>query len=96
MSEYDNKFECAGQQIGKMVDEKNKAYGNSFFNAGNVLRSLYPYGIDVSQYDDMLAVVRVVDKLFRIATAKDAFGESPWKDIAGYGILGACRADGLS
>jgi hypothetical protein len=36
----------------------------------------------------MLAVTRIVDKLFRIATDKDAFGENPFKDIAGYGILG--------
>ena len=41
------------------------------------------------QYTDMLAVVRIFDKLFRIATRKDAFGESPFKDIAGYGLLGA-------
>jgi hypothetical protein len=36
----------------------------------------------------MLAITRIVDKLFRIATKKDAFGENPFKDIAGYGILG--------
>ena len=41
----------------------------------------------------MLAVVRIVDKLFRIATDKDAFGESPFKDIAGYGILGVANAE---
>ena len=32
----------------------------------------------------MLAITRVVDKLFRIANRKDAFGENPWQDIAGY------------
>jgi hypothetical protein len=36
----------------------------------------------------MLAITRVIDKLFRIATKKDAFGESPWRDICGYAILG--------
>lgn len=40
----------------------------------------------------MLAITRIVDKLFRIATDKDAFGESPFKDIAGYGILGLANA----
>ena len=39
----------------------------------------------------MLAITRIVDKLFRIATKKDAFGESPFKDIAGYGILGVAN-----
>lgn len=41
--------------------------------------------------DDMLAVVHNVDKLFRIAHSKHAFGESPYRDIAGYGLLGALR-----
>lgn len=35
----------------------------------------------------MLAIVRVFDKMMRIATDKDAFGEDPWRDIAGYAIL---------
>ena len=39
----------------------------------------------------MLAVTRVVDKLFRIANRRDAFGENPWQDIAGYGILGTAN-----
>ena len=39
----------------------------------------------------MLAITRVVDKLFRIANKKDAFGENPWQDIAGYGILGTAN-----
>ena len=43
------------------------------------------------QYGDMLAITRIIDKLFRVATKKDAFGESPFKDIAGYGILGAAN-----
>jgi len=40
-------------------------------------------------------VVRVIDKLFRIAQrgvdGKDLGGESPWRDVTGYGILGAAR-----
>ena len=74
-----------------MVDEKNRAYGDSFARAGNVLREMYPDGVTPDQYDDMLAVVRIIDKLFRIATDRDALGESPFRDIAGYGLLGAGR-----
>ena len=79
------------QEIGALVEEKNKAYGDSFARSGEVLRILYPDGIRPEQYDDMLGVVRVIDKLFRIATDRDAFGENPWQDIAGYGILGVAR-----
>jgi hypothetical protein len=35
----------------------------------------------------MLALIRIIDKLFRIATSKDSFKEDPYADIAGYCIL---------
>jgi hypothetical protein len=80
-------FEEVGAEIGRLTDEKNKCYGDSFSKSGNLLKELFPNGIPVEKYDDMLYIVRVIDKLFRIATNKDAFGENPAKDIAGYSIL---------
>jgi len=82
------RYEGVGKKIGKLVDEKNEAYGDSFNQSGKILEVLYPEGVTPNQYRDMLAVVRVIDKLFRIANKKDAFGESPWRDIAGYALLG--------
>ncbi len=80
-------YEEIGRTIGALVDEKNKAYGSSFQFAGEILKVLYPDGIRPDQYPDMLYITRVIDKLFRIATSKDAFGENPAQDIAGYSIL---------
>ena len=77
-----------GNEIGKLVAEKNEAYGDSFGQACKILEVLYPKGIQTHQYRDALAVTRVIDKLFRLANKGDAFGESPWKDICGYAILG--------
>jgi hypothetical protein len=85
------RYERIGLEVGKLVAEKQVAYGDSFGRAGNVLREMYPDGIRPDQYDDMLAIVRIVDKLFRIANRKDAFGESPGRDIAGYGTLIAAK-----
>jgi len=82
-------YETIGKTIGALVDEKQAAYGDSFGKSGDVLRILYPKGVPPEKYNDMLAIVRIVDKLFRIATDASAFGESPYKDIAGYGILGS-------
>lgn len=81
-------FEEIGRKVGKLVDEKNAAYGNSFAKAGDFLRLCYPCGISPEQYDDALCLVRMFDKQMRIATDKDAFGETPYKDISGYGLLG--------
>lgn len=74
--------------IGDLTAEKNTAYGDSFYVSGQILGLLYPDGVQPEQYGDMLAVARIIDKLGRIATRKDAFGESPFKDIAGYGLIG--------
>ncbi len=86
--EEKGKYEKLAERIGKLVENKNAAYGNSFNEAGNFLKLLYPDGIKPEQYADMLCVVRLFDKMKRIATRKDAFGESPYQDIVGYGLLG--------
>ena len=75
-------------RIGDIVERKNAAYGDSFAKAGPFLRLLYPDGLRPGQFDDALAIVRIFDKLQRIAAGGDHFGESPYDDIAGYGILG--------
>ena len=75
------------RSIAATVAEKNVAYGDSFERSGEVMAILYPNGIPLAQMGDALAVVRVLDKLFRIASDRDAFGESPWRDIAGYALL---------
>jgi hypothetical protein len=80
-------YKTTGENIGALVEEKNKAYGDSFAKCGEFLKLLYPNGVKVDQYSDMLALVRVFDKQMRIATDKDALGESPWRDIGGYAIL---------
>lgn len=80
-------FEETGKVIGQLVDVKNAKYGDSFSKCGGILRILYPDGINLEQYDDVLTVCRILDKLFRVATDKDALGESPYTDIAGYCIL---------
>jgi hypothetical protein len=85
----DGKFEKFASEIGKVVDQKNRAYGNSFAEAGEFLKILYPSGIPLESYNDALTLTRIFDKLKRIATNNDPFGEDPFFDIAGYAILGA-------
>lgn len=65
-------FSELGCQIGKLVDEKNAAYGNSFAKCGDFLKLLYPDGIRPDQYEDALCLVRIFDKQMRIATDKNA------------------------
>jgi hypothetical protein len=81
-------YEEIGKKIGRLVESKNTAYGNSFGESFKILKVLYPNGVKPEQYRDMLATIRIIDKLFRIAYNKGYNGESPWSDIVGYGILG--------
>jgi hypothetical protein len=81
-------FEELGRLVGKLVEEKNKSYGSSFDKGGIFLKLLYPNGVKPEQYTDMLCIIRLFDKLIRVATSKDAFGESPYRDLAGYSLLG--------
>jgi hypothetical protein len=76
------------KQIVKLLEEKEQAYGNAFDKTDQFLKLLYPEGVSVHQYSDMLFVVRIFDKMMRIANNKKAFNEEPFKDITGYGLLG--------
>lgn len=79
-------YEKIGKEIGSLVDQKNKAYDSAFDKAGNILKVLFPDGIKPEQYTDMLAMVRILDKLFRIANDKNAFSEDPYLDLCGLTI----------
>uniref|UniRef100_A0A6M3XQJ2 Uncharacterized protein n=1 Tax=viral metagenome TaxID=1070528 RepID=A0A6M3XQJ2_9ZZZZ len=84
-------YKDLGIEVGELVDKKQKAYGNSFSKGADILKILYPDGVNPKEYTDMLSMIRIIDKLFRIATQKEAFGESPYRDIAGYGLLGVMK-----
>jgi len=89
-----DKYIKKGEEIGRLVTEKQIAYGDSFTQSGKVLNILYPDGMNAAQMEDALTIIRIVDKLFRIATHyEDKMQESPYQDIAGYAILAAVRAD---
>lgn len=86
-------FQQIADEIGKLTSEKQVAYGDSFNQCGEFLMLLYPNGIPVEKYTDVLCLARMFDKMKRIAARKDAFGESPYRDIAGYALLGISKDD---
>lgn len=87
-----NRHEIA-HAVADLVNRKQEQYGDSFGKSETVLKTLYPNGIPPEQLRSALTVVRVVDKLFRIATNNDPTGESPWRDIVGYGLLELSREE---
>lgn len=83
-------YEDTAKAIGNLVAEKQLQYGDSFGNAGKILRVLYPDGISFDQMEDALVVVRIVDKLFRVAN-NNMGEEDAFQDITGYGLLAVVR-----
>jgi len=89
------KYETLGKQVGKVVDDKQIKYGDSYGKSEAILKALYPNGITPDQYKDLLFIVRVNDKLSRIATSNDKDGENPAMDIAGYSLLKMAQKENL-
>lgn len=88
-SSFEKLLSTRSKKLLDLLIEKNRAYGNSFDVAPQQLRILFPRGIKPEQYEAVLYITRVLDKLMRIATDNDAFGEDPSQDIAGYSQLRA-------
>lgn len=75
-------------EIGNLTADKNEAYGNSAASVGAILKILYPLGIPPEAYGNAMLIVRILDKVSRIANGAPGF-----RDIGGYGVLGALIND---
>lgn len=94
------KFENAGIELGKLVDSKQEAYGDSVqvqWEVTQVLLKQYEtddpvehYLIPKSLMQHLLLITRIGDKINRIVSNPDGdkMDESPYGDISGYGLLG--------
>ena len=91
MTNKNNIFSQLGDAVGDLVHDKQRAYGDSFGRSGECLRQMFPDGIKPHQYDDLLTIARILDKLFRLANDPSAFDENPYRDIVGYALLGMNR-----
>ena len=81
------KYEEKALEIAQLVGTKNKAYGDSLSKIGQILELLYGNSISKERYNDLHIVVRILDKLSRIASGdKEAFEEDPFEDICGYSL----------
>lgn len=96
------KYELEGKNLGRLVDEKQAAYGDSIAQTEKLMQvflSRYEegntYKIPKSLLNHILLQVRIIDKQNRIFSnpAGDLMAESPYKDIAGYGLLGNRKSE---
>jgi hypothetical protein len=88
-------YEQLGQEIGRLVATKQAQYGESFTVAPKILALLYPNGVQPKDYGTLLAVVRILDKLKRVATQHESDSEDHWRDVCGYALLMLARQEGV-
>jgi hypothetical protein len=73
------------KELATLLIGKEAAYGNAFNNSAEILKLLYPEGVLVEDYKNLLYITRILDKLGRISNNDKT--EDPFQDIAGYSIL---------
>jgi hypothetical protein len=82
----EGQYTRTGREIGQLVDKKNAQYGDAINVTGDFLKLLFPNGIQPENYNNVAVLVRVFDKMKRIANGNQG-EENAWRDICGYGLL---------
>jgi len=82
-----NGFYDIASELAEMLTNKNRKYGDSYARMAHVLPIFYPDGVPGNHLLDAVFILRIIDKLMRIASAQSDDEEDPVADIAGYAIL---------
>jgi hypothetical protein len=80
-------LEEIAREVALLVEDKQAQYGDAFGKSEQILKVLYPDGVKPEDYQNLLTITRIVDKLFRLATNNGNDREDPWRDICGYSLL---------
>jgi hypothetical protein len=80
-------LEEIAREVALLVEDKQAQYGDAFGKSEQILKVLYPNGVKPEDYQNLLTITRIVDKLFRLATNNGNDREDPWRDICGYSLL---------
>jgi hypothetical protein len=78
--------------IAEVVQIKGEAYGDALSSTTLCLDALYPEGMNGDDYANAALIIRILDKLKRIATNNENAGENPWLDVAGYALRAVYNA----
>jgi len=89
-----DRFLDLGNGIGELLAEKRRAYGDNFERSVRFIADLYPKGVPPEAYPQLLPLIRMLDKISRVAQiSQDRTGsfkeglKDAWRDMAGYSVL---------
>lgn len=87
---FENELKIKAKEVAEIVIEKNRKYGDSIHKTIAILKILYPNGISKERYVNLLTIVRMLDKLSRLANNDKNDDEDPITDLIGYSLLRSC------
>lgn len=84
-----------GLEVADLVAARNETYGNSIGKSAEILAVIWPDGIPPEAIPWAHYVIRIVDKLNRIAAAPEKLEvvRDAFVDIAGYGLCALSDLD---
>ena len=89
-----NDVRSVASDVAVIVEEKNKEYDSAFEKVSKILFILFPNGIPTNKYHDAAILIRVLDKVCRIANTNDkGVKKDAWLDICGYALLRLSEGD---
>ena len=77
--------EDTAKELCALLEEKEKRYGRAYLDVPKMLQILYPNGVRPQEYNTLLTITRILDKIYRLSNNDTT--EDPWLDIAGYAFL---------
>ncbi len=60
------------KKFGDVIDGKDRSNGDNSARVANMMRELYPDGIQPDQYDEVLGMARILDKLSSVTSQEGA------------------------
>ena len=78
-------FENIAKQVVDAVQRGNKETGNCITETTKVIRILFPNGIPSGKEQDEAIIVRILDKMFRIANAQGNTS-AIWQELTAYAL----------
>lgn len=90
----DSQYHTIAEGVAELVLQKQKEYGNGVLRSNRMMLQLFPDGIPAAKYRDAFTLVRLMDKISKIAADENSATGEPWRDIAAYSLLTLALIEG--
>jgi len=80
-----HEYEKLGNDIKPIVEKLESDYGHSLGETKEILKMMYPNGVNQEQLGDVVSIVRMLDEMFKVAridgAVSDENRDEVWKEM---------------